>query len=362
MPTDNPDHIPTPNEQTAVNEIVADFMDQGARATARLTERLFRHGPKIVSARRVRMSGFEERLSHRWGEALDLYELCLYLAQSCGEHFNKKFSTSSTNCKFEALTRLHSGACRVAGEILTLLSAGYASGAHARWRTLHEISVIALFISQEGDEVAERYRNHKFVKSYEDAIDYRKFAPRLNHEPISDKEFGEIEADFKRMIDRYGGSFRGPFGWARAAIANRNSGFKGRIGIEHIQDAIQVEHWRPYYRMASHAVHPSATFLRFNLGTRSDSRILLAGPSNSGLSDPGQGALMSLGHATGALLTYDNSEGNEETSEFARRASQRMELIVMAFSLSEVIQAACETFVKIEKELEQEIIEENQVT
>jgi len=60
------------------------------------------------------MSRFEERLLYRWEKALDLYELCLYLAQSCGEHFNKKFLTNTTNCKFEALTRLHAGASRVA--------------------------------------------------------------------------------------------------------------------------------------------------------------------------------------------------------------------------------------------------------
>jgi hypothetical protein len=253
---------------------------------------------------------------------------------------------------------LHAGASRVAGEILTLLSAGYASGAHARWRTLHEISVIALFISQEGDEVAERYQNHKFIKSYEDAIDHRKFASRLNEEPLSDEEFATIEANYKQIIDRYGPSFRGPFGWARAAIENRNSAFKGRVGIEHIQDAIRIEHWRPYYRMASHAVHPSATFLRFNLGTPSDSPALLAGPSNSGLADPGQGALLSLGHTSAALLTYDNDSDDNETSAFLRCVSHRMGLIAMTLALNEFIHIACETFVKIEQQLQQEIIEE----
>ncbi len=95
------------------------------------------------------------------------------------------------------------------------------------------------------------------------------------------------------------------FGWARTALERRDPAFKGRIGIEQIQDAIHIEHWRPYYRMASHAVHPSATFLRFSLGAPSDSPILLAGVSNVDLFDPGQGALLSLGHATAALLTYD---------------------------------------------------------
>jgi hypothetical protein len=297
---------------------------------------------------------FEERLFYRWGGALDLYELSLYLAQQCGERFCVVRPVTK-DYKFDALSRLHAGASRVAGEILRLLLSGYASGAHGRWRTLHEISVIALFISQEEAEVAERYHNHRFVKSYEDAVDHRRFASRLNHEPFSDEEFAAIEAGYKGILNRYGPEFRGPFGWARAALEQRNPTFKGRIGIEHIQDAIRIEHWRPYYRMASHAVHPSATFLRFNLGAPSDSPILLAGPSNAGLAEPGQGALLSLGHATAALLTYDGSD-----APLTSYIQQRMEMIAMVLALNEIIGSACETFAKVEEQLDKEIKSEQE--
>jgi len=67
---------------------------------------------------------------------------------------------------------------------------------------------------------------------------------------------------------------------------------------------------------------------------------------------------MSLGLATAAFLAYDNSNDDEDTSVFIRRASQRIWLIAMAIALNEIIQIACNTFVKIEKELDQEIIEE----
>ena len=108
--------------------------------------------------------------------------------------------------------------------------------------------------------------------------------------------------------------------------------------------------------MASHAIHPSATFLRFNLGTPSDSAILLAGPSNAGLSEPGQGALLSLGHATAALLAYEESD-----APLTAYVKQRMELMAMAFTLQEIIDAACETFVEVEKQLDQEIKSEQAV-
>jgi len=339
----------TPDEKALLEETFTHILDQTEQGATRLVRRLFKHGAKIVTGKRLRRMGFEERLFSRWGGALDLYELSLYLAQQCGEHFIKS-RPRGEDYKFDALSRLHAGASRVAGEILSLLTSGFASGAHARWRTLHEISLIALFISQEEADVAERYHNHKFVKSYEDAADHRRFASQLKHEPLSDEEFAEIETDCKKMLARYGPSFRGPFGWARAAMLKRDPTFKGRIGIEHIQDAIQIEHWRPYYRMASHAVHPSATFLRFNLGTPSDSPVLLAGPSNSGLSEPGQGALLSLGHATSALLTYDGSDAPITTY-----LQQRMELMAMVMALQETITAACDTFAKVEEQLDKEI-------
>jgi hypothetical protein len=345
------DDFLTPDEQSRlIEKTLADLLNQTEKGAERLTRRLFKHGAKTVTGKRLRRMGFEERLFSRWGAAFDLYELSLYLAHQCGEYFCKSRPRGEDH-KFDALSRLHAGASRVAGEILSLLTSGYASGAHARRRTLHEISVIALFISQEGADVAERYHNHKFVKSYEDAADHRRFAKRLKHEPLTDKDYAAIEADYKKILDRYGPSFRGPFGWARAAIEQRDPIFKGRIGIEHIQDAIQIEHWRPYYRMASHAVHPSATFLRFNLGTPSDSPVLLAGPSNSGLSEPGQGALLSLGHATSALLTYDGNDNVPITAYL----QQRLGLIAMVLALNETITAACDTFAKVEEQLDREI-------
>jgi len=59
-------------------------------------------------------------------------------------------AAAQNDYQFEALVRLQAGAARVAGEIYALLLSGYASGAHARWRTLHEIAVTALFIAQRG--------------------------------------------------------------------------------------------------------------------------------------------------------------------------------------------------------------------
>ena len=59
---------------------------------------------------------------------------------------------------------LHANACLVTSEVITLLEAGYSSGATARWRSLHEVAVYAMFIVKHGPGTAERYLRHVHIK------------------------------------------------------------------------------------------------------------------------------------------------------------------------------------------------------
>jgi len=345
------------DERARTDQIKKTILESTAGAAERLANRVMRHGARILRGRRVRMKAFEGRLYSRWAKALDLYELCVYLAQECGEYFDKTYRpivAGTKAYKFEALTRLHGGAARIAGEIYTLLLAGYASGAHARWRTLHEIATTALFVSQESDDIAERYLHHRFVKSHEDALDYRKHAKRLNKEPLTDSDMALIEENYKAALARFGDDFKQPYGWAAPSLKARNPALEKmkRLGFQHVQDAIQWEHWAPYYRMASHAVHPTATFIRFNLGTFGDETPILAGPCNAGLADPAQGALIALTNATAALFTYDYSDGLE-TLDYVQA---KISLIAMGLALHATSSVALDAFIEAHKELEAEEI------
>src|SRR5207245_4839926 len=138
----------TAEEKRLVDEVVAQLHGALNDTAQRFGARVVRHGTKILRGRRLRNNGFQERLYSRWAIPLDLYELCLYIAQNCGEYFNREFrpkAAATNDYQFESLVRLQAGAARVAGEIYALLLAGFASGAHARWRTLHEVAVVAIF-------------------------------------------------------------------------------------------------------------------------------------------------------------------------------------------------------------------------
>lgn len=64
--------------------------------------------------------------------------------------------------------------------------------------------------------------------------------------------------------------------------------------------------------MASDNIHANPKGVFFKLGIPVESEVLLAGPSNAGLADPGHGAAPSLARVTAALSglqqpTFDNN-------------------------------------------------------
>jgi hypothetical protein len=107
----------TAEEKKLVDEIVDKMRGDMGDAAQRFGARVVRHGTKILRGRRVRNEGFQGRLYARWGYPLDLYELCLYIAQNCGDYFNREFrpkAAATNDYQFESLVRLQAGAARVA--------------------------------------------------------------------------------------------------------------------------------------------------------------------------------------------------------------------------------------------------------
>lgn len=336
-----------------------------ADTSTRLTRRLLRHRPRILSGRRGPLGGFEERLYERWKEALDLYELCVYLAGKCGDMYRKicwTFAQETKSNQFIALTRLHGNAILIAGEVLHLLKGGFASGAHARWRSLHETAAVAMFIARGTDDLAERFLKHRFVKAYEDAQQFQKHAARLGEPELSPEELLRLRTGFDEVLRRYGADFAGSYGWAKRALENLDPQRKGNVNFGEVEKAVGIEFWVPYYRMASHSIHPTATTINFNIGGLDPVIGILTGPSNAGLADPGHGALLSLANETAVLMTnaLELTTGREELQNGAAPGSllgqyaPSMEIMAMTQSLAELARVAGDAFIRAHKQLESE--------
>jgi hypothetical protein len=251
-------------------------------------------------------AGFERRLSRRWGLPLGLLRMLLTISQEYGASLNQELRGASVHAPhvIEVLTRLHARACQVVHEILVLLTAGLADGAMARWRTLHEIAVIALFIGEHGEDLAERYVLHQRVESRRAMESYIACQDRLGYEPLEPSEVEAVERAYEDLIGRFGRSFGTQYGWAAEQL-----GLK-RPTLSDIKRAVGIDHLRAHYRLASHNVHANPKGVFFKLGLLEEENLLLAGPSNAGLEDPGHSAAISLVQTSTPLgllhPTFDN--------------------------------------------------------
>lgn len=266
-----------------------------------LLTRLENKAPRMLRQRRERIKTFQHKLSTDWENAFDLFEMFLNIAYEVGDDFNKEFRkaiTEEDQFLLEALTRLHARACQVSGEIFVLMQNGYADGAHARWRTLHEIAVVGSFISSNGNELAEKYLLHDNIESYKAASQYQKYYEELGCEPIPDEEYESITKVYEELLTRFGNQFKNEYGWAASVLNKNNPSF---FDIEQKSD---LNHLRPLYKLASHNVHANPKGVMFKMGLIDNSRnILLAGPSNTGFTDAAQETVISLGNITITLIT-----------------------------------------------------------
>lgn len=273
---------------------------------SKLLLRTVKHNAKDgLNARRAEQGSFETRLYTRWKKPLDLLAVQMVLGTEIGEERNRslrKTSRRKDNFLVEVLTRLHARACQVVGEVETLLSSGYADGALARWRTLHEICVVSWFIRDKGNECAERYLSHTAVGSLRAANQYNEFAPIFNYEKIPAREVEEMKKEVQRLTRRYGELFAKEYGWASEALGRRD------VRFADIERSVGLGRLRPYYKLASHNIHggPEGAMLRLGL-LATDESMLLAGPTNSGLDEAGKLTAISFSQITMNLLLFKPS-------------------------------------------------------
>ena len=157
-----------------------------------------------------------------------------------------------------------------------------------RWRSLHEIAVVAMFLHEHGEEFAERYVEHQHIEAWRAARNYVRCQGRLGYEPLRPEELAKIEASAEIAIDRFGAAFKDQYGWASGTLKKKRG-----ITFADIEQAAGVGHLRAHYQLACHNVHanPRGAFYRLGL---SDERVLLAGVSDQGMSDPAHLTAISL--------------------------------------------------------------------
>jgi Family of unknown function (DUF5677) len=294
--------------------------------------------PEMFKDRVALRDRFSRRLWKIWGHPLTLLRMLIEAARESGEEYYRAHHSKAVqedDFVLAVLVRLHARACLVANEVCWLMEGGYASGAHSRWRTLHELVTVAYFIQEKGSEVAERYLLHHVVESSKATEQYQQYCHRLGQEPFTEDELKESREACDELCLRFGRAYRGQWGWAAEALGNPQPSFAD------IEQAVNLEHLRPYFKLACHPNHAGSKGLWYDLGNSlnpegSDS--VLAGPSNAGLSEPGICTALSLYQVTTTLLLQ--GEPNLNT------------LMVVA-ALGQLSKEAQEAFAEVAAELEE---------
>lgn len=304
-----------------------------------------------------RQFGFRERLRRDWGKAFDLLAQMRLLSHDTGGHFNSVCRERETQLQeavlFDVLTRLHGRACMVASEILVLLANGHASGAQARWRTLHETVVVSSFIAETGVDTAERYRLHELRQSTWAAEEYREYCNKLGQKPIRQDRLDEMRSLFEELKLKYGGPFATNYGWAAQALEQQGKKDESsRPQLIHLEEVVGLDHLRPYYTLANHSIHADSKSIAFELGLMEDTELILSGPSNYGLTDPGACTAFSLSRSLLPLITYCVERIHGQVTDTSHLLTETLNLSIAQKALLSLLSEAQEALDEAQKSIE----------
>jgi hypothetical protein len=259
-----------------------------------------RRSRTIIRDQRGVQEKFEGSLYKRWRKPLDLLESFIKISMEAGEvHANKILTDESESPKKDAIIRIHARSLQIAGEVLVLLKSGYADGANARWRSLHELAVTAFFLFENDEEVSKRYMDYVVIEKFKEAKEYKNQCEKLGYPPIDEQKFEKLKMEKERLCKLYDDNFNWTYGWIPSDILPRRS-------FRDMEEHVKLNTLRPFYKFSSASIHGSPRGL-YSLGLMDDyqEKVLLCGTSDYGLADPLETTAISLLYATLCLLNIE---------------------------------------------------------
>lgn len=250
------------------------------KASQAFLDDLREQAPAALQAEQEVMIGFRMRNLERWKRPLDELRIMLGVARDVGAELLADWNQSGEEPhRLAALNHVHVKALITTDEILCLIEGGFADGALARWRTLHELSVYAQIIAHTDEVVARRYLASFDFRSLKAALQVNKHWEEAGLDRFTDEEIAVLEARCAQHVE-LGTGLGAEYGWAWPVVP------KARTLVE-LEEVTGLSHWRPRYRWASENVHGGYRPPFNTLGmAEAEESIHLVGPSNSGMVDP----------------------------------------------------------------------------
>jgi len=315
--------------QQSVSRAVASLIE------SRVTELMSSDRLAKRKARRAsRRNAFRRRLMRRWSDALDSLE---ELIAKCAELGDLVAEIQHDDSQlFWALDLLRSRAVQIGWEVHILASSGYADGAYARWRTLHELAVVSEFLREFGEDAAVRYLEHVHVKNRQVIREYNECCQNgLGYPAIPQSDVDNSERKKKQLLERHGPEFGKQLGWAAKWCGKKDPSFLD------LREKVGYKHWKAHYGMANHAIHAGPHGVLFRLGHPLKSKPLpLSGPSLVGIGVPIHASAISLMHVTFSFISAIREKGGESIEDEFEITSVMNYILALARQAGEEVIAA----------------------
>ena len=288
--------------EEALPPILKTFM---AELTPSVAAALLKGSKAMLRERRADEAGFQKRNSKRWAKSFSRVEFVWHLCEEIGREFNQKYRPDAVreqNMLFEALVNLHARGLLVAAEAIHLLKGGFAEGSLTRWRALHEVLVVSMFIREHGPMAAERYLHSAHFLTRTAARQYMAFHDRAKLSPIKESDLEQLDTTCTVLAEKYGKIMYQDNGWALPFFPAKTGELRAP-NFSDLEKAVGLDHWRPRYKWASQHTHAGSRHAHANLGlVENECPRLLVGPSNSGMVQPTEMLALHLSNLTSNLL------------------------------------------------------------
>jgi hypothetical protein len=256
----------------------------------------------ILKELRDKEKKYADNLFEDYKKGFDFLQIFIDLNKYCGKRnleLYDKQNDKNESLKQMLLYRIQSRACLVASEVQTLLRFGYPDGAHARWRTIHELSVIFLVLFDNPLRLSEMYMDYNIIEKLKRAEDFEDQRHKINWRALDKNELDKLLVEKELLISKYGKEFKDNYGWTLEILP------KGKRNFRELEKLAGLDYWRPFYSWSNDNVHAGINGLIKRMGQidkGKTSYLKNAGPSFYGFADPVQFTSSSLLIITNKIL------------------------------------------------------------
>ena len=203
--------------------------------------------PEVSRSLRNDNIDFQKNLYRKWKGPIEKLRMLRTICFELGSEFARDLDERPPKGKeslYAVLISSHMRACQIADEVLCLIEGGFADGAMARSRSLHEVAVISAFVLGHGEDVARRYFAHKIVDLKKDAGQYWNLMKHFVDGGDNKLHYEKICGQYEKAIREFGKEFKNPYGWAAVCFGGRSPRF------DEIEKAVCEDGARYFYRSA----------------------------------------------------------------------------------------------------------------